>query len=312
MSGPHFSVATPLNKTPKEVCRHNLDYCVIDLIEIPDNYIPRTNYTPGVSKQQFIERIPSWQGKAITESYRHIHRRMLSQTGERTLISAIAPPEVTYLNFVFSINFESNTQLVEFSGLCSSIVYDFYIKTTGKGDLQENLAKLLPLPELHKLSSLIIARTLRLNCLTRYYADLWKDLYKHEFIYDNWTRLDTRLNSWGMLSSHWQRDIAFRTPFERRQALVEIDVLAAMALGLTLDELLTIYRVQFPVLQKNERRLLFDQRGMEVPVKTVQGELIVNEDREKFPEMVPPFTPVDREGDYRQAWAHFEGRVASD
>ena len=24
------------------------------------------------------------------------------------------------------------------------------------------------------------------------------------------------------------------------------------------------------------------------------------------PEMVPPFTPVDREADYREAWAHFE------
>ena len=83
-------------------------------------------------------------------------------------------------------------------------------------------------------------------------------------------------------------------------------MLAAMALGLTLDELLTIYRVQFPVLQQHERRLLFDQRGMEVPVRTVAGELGIDEGHEKFPEMVPPFTPVDREADYRQAWAHFE------
>ena len=44
----------------------------------------------------------------------------------------------------------------------------------------------------------------------------------------------------------------------------------------------------------------------EVPVKTVQGELVVKEEDEKFPEMVPPFTPVDREADYREAWAHFE------
>ncbi|MCB8943980.1 MAG: hypothetical protein H6658_09515 [Ardenticatenaceae bacterium] len=106
--------------------------------------------------------------------------------------------------------------------------------------------------------------------------------------------------------------MALRNEFERRQALVEIDVLAAMALGLTLDELLTIYRVQFPVLQQNEQRLRFDQRGYVVPVKTLHGELGVDEGHPDFPAMVPPFTPVDREADYRQAWAHFAQRLAGE
>jgi len=45
---------------------------------------------------------------------------------------------------------------------------------------------------------------------------------------------------------------------------------------------------------------------MDVPVKTVQGIFGVDENHEKFPEMEPPFTPVDRETDYREAWSHFE------
>lgn len=305
LSGPHFYVATPLNKTPNEGCKNNLDYSDIDLSTISDDYLPRTNYVPGIAPEEFRRRVPQWRGKFITDQYRYVHRRMLNQTGERTLISAVVPPEVTYLNFVFSLNFETSRQVVEFSGLCSSLVYDFFVKTAGKADLQENLAKLLPFPEPDTHMPGIIARTLRLNCLTVHYADLWQELYDPAFNRDGWTKADARLRPWDDLTPQWQRDVALRTPFERRQALVEIDVLAALALGLTLDELLTIYRVQFPVLQKNERRLRFDARGMEVPMKTAGGELIVDESHPKLAEMVPPFTAVDREGDYREAWGYF-------
>lgn len=44
-------------------------------------------------------------------------------------------------------------------------------------------------------------------------------------------------------------------------ALVEIDVLVAQALGMTMDELLLIYRVQFPVMQQNDQSSWYDIVG---------------------------------------------------
>ena len=63
------------------------------------------------------------------------------------------------------------------------------------------------------------------------------------------------------LHEDWAWDIPLRNYFERRQALVEIDVIAAMALGLTLEDLEMIYTIQFPVLQQNEADTWYDQKG---------------------------------------------------
>ncbi len=231
---------------------------------------------------------------------------MLNPVIERTLVGCIFPPEVAHIHAVRSLVFDGNYLLMDFSSLSNSILYDFLIRSTGRQGLH-GIVDLLPMPDLSDgMRIWLYSRTLRLNCLTTHYAALWQELYKPAFNQEGWAKQDPRLRPWGDLTPQWQRHVALRTPFERRQALVELDVLAALALNLTLDELLTIYRVQFPVLQKNERRLRFDQRGMEVPMKTIGGELAPDEGHERFVEMVPPFTPVNREADYREAWKYFE------
>ncbi len=59
LSGPHFFVANPFNKTPRRVCTANGHYDGIDLQTLPDDYLPRTNYRPMADRAEYLRRTPS-------------------------------------------------------------------------------------------------------------------------------------------------------------------------------------------------------------------------------------------------------------
>ena len=126
----------------------------------------------------------------------------------------------------------------------------------------------------------------------------------------------------GDVGATWTPAAPLRLAVDRRQALVEIDALVALMLGLTADELCTIYRTQFPVLYGYDRnRDHYDTNGRLVPNSVLTAwrqkrERITQDERTATNQAGNtytyelPFASLDREADMRQAYAEFERRLA--
>lgn len=334
LSGPHISVANPLYKTPRENCTLNSDYDIIEPFKVDEDFVYRVNYFPVIKKEIYRGLLKGFNDKNDwMDHFKLVWRKMLSLTGERTFQSAIIFEKSGHIDGCNSLIFENENDLIQFSGLTHSLPIDFYIKTTGKPTLRNNVIQFLPFGIKEKFKSALFVRTLLLNCLNIYYAPLWERHFKEEFTRDTWTKEDARLKPFASLTPDWNWHTPLRNWFERRQALVEIDVITAMALGLTLEELILIYNVQFPVLQQNEDDTWYDQKG-NIVFTCSKGLTGVGLDRKEWDEIkdmkagetydhtitkselyygkqvtyYAPFDKCDRVEDYKKAWEVFEER----
>ena len=172
------------------------------------------------------------------------------------------------------------------------------------------------------------------------YAPLWRELFAPGWVKESWTDPGFTHPPLGAVGPEWSMETPLRRDAGRRRALVELDALVALILGLSSEQLCAMYRSQFGVRRKYEHKMVFDAKGrkiggyhqsagyrqLELQARGRAGELSdewknlwkLYERYEEDPDSVdwlgfytPPFTQADREAEMTLACNEFQRRLNS-
>lgn len=326
LQGPHFSGALPFSKEPKTPCRSNNDWTSLAPTRIDAGFVPLTNLIRACDTSTYMAAQDRWNGLRYTEFFRIAWRRMIPFNSERSLYPALIPPGPAHVHTVHSMALADNISTTLNAGFWAGMPMDYLLRITGRSDLTPAGVRQLPAADTkHPLASPLLVRTLRLNCLISAYTPLWQELF-----HPTWPGYEDWANSWpslaplaGHLTKEWEHSTPLRTEYERRAALVEVDALVSVWLGITADQLVAIYKSRYPVLSDYESEMYFDTNGRKIArnhntyghgqAKETYPALLDHLDN---PASTPPpegytapFYKADRETEMRAAHAHFSARL---
>ncbi|MET9244942.1 class I SAM-dependent DNA methyltransferase [Nonomuraea sp. NPDC003709] len=325
LQGPHIGIATPLRKQPKIPCRNNTDWSPIGLAEIPADALPLTNYR--AAEIGSIHRLGqnTGDGRRYAGNYRLAWRKMIPFDTERSLYAALIPPGPAHIHSLLSIVLDSKQDMVLAAGFFAALPVDYLLRISGKANLDAADVQGMPTGDPnHPLAAALFLRTLRLNCVTNAYSGLWVELFDSAWQTETWAVDWSGMQPLGDVAPDWQYTTPLRTERERRAALVELDALVAIWLGMTAEQLVAIYRSRYPVLSDYEAQIWFDANGRKIAgnhntygygqTKEDFGQLMAHVDPEvngPVPDgYTAPFYKADREAEYRQAHAVFADRLS--
>lgn len=276
-------------------------------------------------EQRGLLRQRLWWFQPYTKFYRLAWRRMIPFNTERSLFAALMPPGPAHVDAVNSMALADNASTVLNAGLWASLPIDYLLRITGRSDLRVAEAHKMPYADpSHPLAGPLLLRTLRLNCLTDAYAPLWAELYDLTWPgYEDWAVKWPKLSPLaGNLKSAWEHATPLRTEYERRAALVEIDALVAVWLGMSADELIAIHKARYAILADRESQMWFDASGRQLAqdpyahghgqTKQDYEQLLAYDkgERSEPPKgYTVPFYKANREQEMRAAHAVFEERL---
>ncbi|WP_319054215.1 class I SAM-dependent DNA methyltransferase [Streptomyces europaeiscabiei] len=326
LQGPHFGIATPFEKQPNHPLRNHNDYTDYDLTTLPESLTPRTNYLRAAELNVYQDAQVDWEGKRYTDYFRLAWRRMIAFDGERSLFAALIPPGPAHLYTVQTMALDDVRLTTLNAGFWASLPLDYLLRITGRADLTPAGVRQMPAASpAHPLTPSLLIRTMRLNCLTNSYAPLWRQLF-----HPTWPHYEDWANEWPNLSplatsltSDWECNSPLRTEYERRAALVELDALTSVWIGISADELAAIYSSRYYILAQRESEMYFDSNGRKIAAS--HHTYGYGQTKETYPALLahlaspdtapppegyePPFYKADREAEMRGAHAYFQARL---
>ncbi|WP_017577698.1 Eco57I restriction-modification methylase domain-containing protein [Nocardiopsis kunsanensis] len=324
IQGPHFSQATPFAKQSRIPCNTNRDWDAFDLSSLGGQAVPVTNYVRACDLDEYQDAQVKWGEKRYTEYFRLAWRVMIPFDTERSLFAALIPPGPAHVDAVNTMWVRNNRTTVLNAGFWSSLPLDYLLRITGRSHLRVSEANKMPAPTPgHPLETALLVRTMRLNCLTDAYAPLWSELYDDTWRGQTWAVDWEGLAPLNEVGPEWEWASPLRTERERRAALVELDALVSVWLGITAEQLAVVYRSRFPVLSDYEAQMWFDANGRKIAKshntfgygQTKEDYLALQKYLDSGnPADIPegysaPFYKADREAEYREAHAYFTGIV---
>ncbi|PWU48056.1 restriction endonuclease [Micromonospora globispora] len=328
LKGPQIGVATPIFKGPNPNTNEAFG---AELIGMDVDYVPPSEYRRALDwhvYERSLERVTSpslpHESSPYIDFYRMAWRKMIAPDTERSLYASILPPGPAHVNGIKSAVISSNRVTALTAGFWASLPMDYLLRITGVANLDvSNALKLFAPVSGHPLAEPLLVRTLRLNCLTAAYGNLWRELYDPAWAREQWVCSWPNLSPLQDVVDEWTYETPLRSDHGRRSAMVEMDALVAVWLGVDIESLLAMYRARFPVLWRFEEAMWFDATGRKISgnhrsyghrqVKGDYERLLAHlDDPERNP--VPegyraPFYKADRESEYRQAHAVFSKRL---
>ena len=257
ITGVNISICNPIYKSAMEICTHHSHYWPIQ--SISEEYTkPRTIYQQICSKDEISSK------DKLFGRYRISVPRQIDPNTERTIQPCLIPPNWTHIDGIISLTFDQNSDLLIACGLLSSTIYDYFVKTSGASNFLRNTIESLPYPETNDLiRKEINTRVLLLNCVNSLYCDLIDETLP-SFECNNYG--DLIENSTLEIPQQWkviegQHGKYFRgSDLARNLALMEIDVLSAMAAGISQELFFGSINEGFPILTKNLENTFFDSK----------------------------------------------------
>ncbi|WP_371534990.1 class I SAM-dependent DNA methyltransferase [Streptomyces sp. NBC_00466] len=308
LQGPFFGIATPFAKRPIDGARTSLEVEPWAATNLADDEVPRTNYRKPMSctaeaylgalarrtwedielRQELLTEgrvaaqlsalvsdegeqsalLDAWSSRPYSRFTRLVWRRQIASNTERSLFASIMPPGPAHVHMVHSMSLKTERETALTAGFWASLPLDYFLRATGRSDLQVGEAQVMPAPTPgHPLEPALLLRSLRLNCQSNAYARLWSKLHDPAWADDSWAS-----SLWPLalgtlavgLTPGWSSSTPLRSELARRAALVETDALVAVWLGISANELVAMYRARFPVLQQYEENMWFDANGRRI------------------------------------------------